>query len=74
MVAPQSAKAVHITRRERQIIELLKRAFTDRMIATELGISAESVHVYLGRLYPKLGVHSRSQVIVMAFTGGLENK
>jgi DNA-binding CsgD family transcriptional regulator len=36
-------------------------------IARRLGISVHTVHIHLNRLFVKVGVHSRAQLIVMVF-------
>ena len=59
------AAALKLSRRELQIV---RRVFDDRKesaIAMDLGISPHTVNTYLHRLYQKLGVTGRSQLIVV---------
>lgn len=51
-----------LTRRERDIVDLVVRALPNREIAQRLGISEHTVKVQLGRLFAKLGVRSRLQL------------
>jgi len=53
-----------VSEREFQILQFVFDDRTKSEVAEELGISAHTVHTYLGRLYRKLGVCSREQLIV----------
>jgi DNA-binding NarL/FixJ family response regulator len=53
---------VSLTRRERDVAELLARGHTDRQIADALYISAGTVGVHVHHILGKLGLHSRVQV------------
>jgi DNA-binding CsgD family transcriptional regulator len=58
------ARSLNLSARELQIIHGI---FSDRKevaIAEDLGISHHTVHTYLERLYRKLGVSSRVQLVV----------
>lgn len=55
--------AYGLTDRERDVLELLARGYTQKSIADELGLSLNSVRTYAKTLYLKLGVHSRQEVI-----------
>ncbi len=56
--------ALHVSEREFQILRFVFDDQTKAQIAEVLEISAHTVHTYLGRLYRKLGVSSREQLIV----------
>jgi len=58
------AQALHLSRRELQIVRGIFNDRKEASIAQELGISAHTVHTYLERLYRKLGVRSRCGVIL----------
>jgi ATP/maltotriose-dependent transcriptional regulator MalT len=47
---------------ERRVAELAASGKTNRVIATELFISPKTVDTNLGRIYRKLGIHSRAEL------------
>lgn len=50
--------------RSRQVLTCLLDGFAEKQIAVRLGISRNTVHVHIKKLYRKLGVNSRSQLMV----------
>jgi DNA-binding NarL/FixJ family response regulator len=56
-------KTVTLTRREREIADLLRRGLSNRSIATELVISERTVENHLASIFAKSGVHSRAEFI-----------
>ncbi|SDM33581.1 DNA-binding response regulator, NarL/FixJ family, contains REC and HTH domains [Catalinimonas alkaloidigena] len=56
----------HITPREREILELLARGFTYRMIGLELAISTETVRRHLKNIYQKLHVQCGPEAVAKA--------
>jgi len=52
----------HITGREREIIELLLKGYTNKLIAKTLFISAKTVKNHIYSIYRKTGVKSRIQL------------
>jgi DNA-binding NarL/FixJ family response regulator len=60
-----------LTRRERQVLELLGEGMTIGQIASRLGISPRTVETHVAKLYRKLGVRTRVQAISRAATLGL---
>lgn len=52
-----------LTRRERQIVEHLRAGLTNREIGGTLGISANTVRNTLARLFEKVGVSTRSELM-----------
>ena len=59
---------LRLSRREAEIIEsILRRADDEPAIATRLQISSHTVHTHLERLYRKLDVSSRSQLVARIF-------
>jgi DNA-binding NarL/FixJ family response regulator len=63
--APAETDAVleHLTRREREILELVIDAMENSEIAGHLGISEQTVKNHVHNLYEKLGVGNRLQLI-----------
>ncbi|WP_416377134.1 LuxR C-terminal-related transcriptional regulator [Arthrobacter sp. CDRTa11] len=57
-----AAPAVHLTRREQDIVELALQGLTDREIAQRLMVSVRTVEGHLYRTYVKLGVRSRDEL------------
>lgn len=51
-----------LTRRERNIIEFLKRRSSDKEISSSLGISSSTVKFHLSNIFAKLGVRDRHSV------------
>ena len=52
-----------LTAREEQVVLLVARGRSAVRISEELGLSAETVRSYLKSAYPKLGVHSKQELI-----------
>lgn len=50
-----------LSARELQILALLPQGYTNKEIATRLGISAETVRTHLGHIYEKLHVQGRTE-------------
>jgi DNA-binding NarL/FixJ family response regulator len=48
-----------LTARERQVAEAIARGLTNKQIAMEFGISAETVKRHLASIYGKLALHGR---------------
>ncbi|MGI8479851.1 MAG: LuxR C-terminal-related transcriptional regulator [Gaiellaceae bacterium] len=63
--------AALLTRRERQVLDLLGGGLTIGQIASNLGISPRTVETHVAKLYRKLGVRTRVQAISRAATLGL---
>jgi DNA-binding NarL/FixJ family response regulator len=67
----QSAPAVQLTAREREVWTLLARGGSNADIAAALFIGETTVKTHVSRLLMKLGATSRSQAVVMAYETGL---
>lgn len=55
-----------LTEREREILELLAQGLSNKMIASRLYLSVRTVEGHLANIYPSLGVHSRTEAMLMA--------
>lgn len=53
-----------LTRREREVLTLLLKGMKERDIALALGISCSGVGFFTKKIYKKLGVHSKPELIV----------
>ena len=56
----------HLTERERQVLELILMAQSNREIAKQLGIEEGSVQAHVGRLMRKVGAHNRTDLSMRA--------
>jgi DNA-binding NarL/FixJ family response regulator len=68
-----SAKPLHVTsatgrrllaKREEEVVNLVAEGLTNRDIAQKLGISEHTVSNYLFRVYEKLGISSRVELVL----------
>lgn len=53
--------------RQRDIVRLLLDGHSDKQIASELGIALPTVRTHMGRLFAKLGVQDRMEVLLRIF-------
>jgi DNA-binding NarL/FixJ family response regulator len=60
-----------LTRREREVLELIGRGLSNRRIARELGIAEKTVKTHVGHVLAKLGVTDRTQAALHAVRAGL---
>ncbi|QIN78434.1 response regulator [Rubrobacter marinus] len=63
--------ASSLTARERQILEALAEGLDGKEISGRLGMSRETEHAHLVRIYAKLGVRSRVGALAFALRHGL---
>ena len=68
--APGALERDRLTRREREVLELIARGRSNKRIALELEISEKTVKAHVGHLLAKLGVSDRTQAAVQAFELG----
>jgi DNA-binding NarL/FixJ family response regulator len=60
-----------LSRREREILQLLAEGMTEAEIAQALVLSPKTVATHIQNTLRKLGVHSRTQAVVAAYRDGL---
>lgn len=60
-----------LTRREREILQLLAEGNSSRAIAEELVLSPKTVEAHRDHISTKLGTHNRSELILFAIRHGL---
>jgi predicted ATPase/DNA-binding NarL/FixJ family response regulator len=65
-VEPPTGRRAALTRREREVLMLLARAFSNRQIADELDISVLTARTHVEHILTKLRLHSRTQAAVWA--------
>ncbi len=66
-----SASGISLSRREREVLDLLVAGLTDKAIADALSIGERTVNSHVARLFTKLGVHSRAAAVSTALATGL---
>ena len=59
----QTVRRAPLTPRERDVVTLLVGGSSTREIAAESGLTVSTVNTYLKRIFSKLGVHSRVELI-----------
>ena len=67
----QPAAPDPLTRREREVLELIGRGMSNKRIARELGIAEKTVKTHVGHVLAKLGVTDRTQAALHAVRAGL---
>ena len=65
-------KRVELTRREWEVIDLLRKGLSTRAIAELLGISAVTVRRHISAVHGKLGVQSRAELLRLLMANGNE--
>jgi len=68
-----TASGKSLTPRELEVIELLGRGLAPAEIARQLFIAPKTVSKHIERSLRKLGVHSRTQAVALAYSQGLIN-
>ncbi|MGZ4165494.1 MAG: response regulator [Solirubrobacteraceae bacterium] len=61
----------HLTRREREVLELIALGHSNKRIALELGVAEKTVKTHVGHMLAKLGVADRTQAALYAVQHGL---
>ena len=57
-----------LSTREAEIIRRVFDDLTEVAVARELGLAPSTIHTYLRRLYRKLGVKSRGELLTLVFS------
>jgi DNA-binding NarL/FixJ family response regulator len=60
---PSSQPTENLSEREQQVLDCLSQGFLYKEIAEKLGISYETVHTYIRRIYEKLQVRTRTEAV-----------
>jgi DNA-binding NarL/FixJ family response regulator len=61
-----------LTIRETEVLVLLTKGYTYRMVAAELHISFETVRTFIKRIYQKLQVHSNTEAVAYALKNRIQ--
>lgn len=70
-VAPDTTLAGLLSERERDVLRLVARGFSNSDISQRLYLSEGTVRNYVSSIFAKLGVSDRTQAAVMALRAGL---
>ncbi len=60
---PSSQPTENLSEREQEVLDCLSQGFLYKEIADKLGISYETVHTYIRRIYEKLQVRTRTEAV-----------
>lgn len=70
ITTPSASK---LTRREREIVQMIERGLSDKLIARELGISRATVVTYVRRAFEKTNVSNRAELVARVLKDALYN-
>jgi DNA-binding CsgD family transcriptional regulator len=59
-------ESTRLSRREREVLELLQQGLTNRQIADRLCVSANTINKHVQQVLKKLGVRSRLLAVILA--------
>lgn len=62
--ARSADKTMGLSAREEEILILLTKGYSNKMIADQLGLSVETIYSHLKRVYEKMHVHSRTEAVI----------
>ncbi len=68
---PRVPSLASLSSRERELLELFVRGFSNEHVARELGLSVKTVQTHRARINRKLGVHSAAELVRFAALRGL---
>jgi len=71
LIRPTTSPSHGLTRREIEVLGLVATGKTNRLIATDLGLSEKTVDRHLSNIFDKLAVNSRAAATAYAFQNGL---
>jgi NarL family two-component system response regulator LiaR len=66
--------AERLTRREREVLDLIARGYSNKRIALELEIAEKTVKTHVGHLLAKLGAADRTQAALYAVQGRMPGR
>jgi DNA-binding NarL/FixJ family response regulator len=67
----EQARLDELTRREREVLELIARGLSNREIATQLFVEESTVRTHVKRIQMKLRLRDRVQIVIFAYETGV---
>ena len=61
-------QSLGLSAREEEILVLLSKGHSNKMIADQLGLSVETIYSHLKKVYEKMHVHSRTEAVIRYLT------
>ena len=65
LASPEMSLVDELTEREREIVDLLAQGLSNKLIASKLYLSVRTVEGHLANIYLRLGIHSRTEAMLM---------
>ncbi|MCR5504527.1 MAG: response regulator transcription factor [Elusimicrobiaceae bacterium] len=62
---------VHLTNKEREILQMIAEGFSSKKIAEEYGLSLNTIHVHRNNIMRKLNIHKQAELIRYAIKEGI---
>jgi DNA-binding NarL/FixJ family response regulator len=66
-------ESVNLTKREREILQLIAEGFTNKEIAIQLNLALNTVHVHRNNIMQKLDIHKQADLIRYALKEGISH-
>jgi DNA-binding CsgD family transcriptional regulator len=70
MLPLATLRALGLTRREAEVIQIVAQGKSNQEIATRMAVSVRTVHKHLENVYGKLGARSRTEAVLTAWSIG----
>jgi DNA-binding NarL/FixJ family response regulator len=70
---PPEPPFTQLTRREREVLQLIAQGMANPAIAAQLGLSLNTISNHISSIFAKLQVETRAEAIVRAHSAGLGN-
>ncbi len=70
--APEKKRNASLTPRQAQIVDALVEGLSYKLVADKLMISTETVRDHIKKIYKKLEINSRAELVSMRIQGELE--
>lgn len=71
LIATQQHALEQLSHREHEVLELVAYGYTNREVAERLGVSTKSVETYRARVFDKLGLKTRADLVRFALDMGI---